>query len=91
MESTMDKINPSSEDEHSTTGARPEVFVMPATPCQMRFWLLHQMRPGNHALNMPIAWTCRGELDPNLAAAALTQLIIRHESLRTTFEVVDDQ
>jgi thioesterase domain-containing protein len=62
---------------------------MPATPCQTRFWLLHRMYPGNHSLNMPIAWTCRGALSPEVAATALTELVRRHESLRTTFEVVD--
>jgi thioesterase domain-containing protein/NRPS condensation-like uncharacterized protein len=69
----------------------PDVFVMPATPGQVRFWLLHQMHSSNHALNMPIAWTCRGKLDRDLAAAALAELVRRHESLRTTFEEVDGQ
>jgi thioesterase domain-containing protein/NRPS condensation-like uncharacterized protein len=64
---------------------------MPATPSQMRFWLLDRMYPGNHALNMPIAWSCRGTLAPDLVAAALAELVRRHESLRTTFEVVDGQ
>jgi thioesterase domain-containing protein len=49
------------------------------------------MYPGNHALNMPIAWTCRGTLALDVAAAALAELVLRHESLRTTFEVVDGQ
>ncbi|MGA2672928.1 MAG: condensation domain-containing protein [Terracidiphilus sp.] len=64
---------------------------MPATPGQVRYWLLHQMHSGNHALNMPIAWTCRGKLDSDLAADALAELVRRHESLRTTFEEVDGQ
>lgn len=62
---------------------------MPATPSQVRFWWLHQTRPGNHALNMPLAWTCKGKLDEELATMALAELLRRHESLRTTFEVVD--
>lgn len=66
-----------------------EVFVMPATPSQVRFWWLHQTRPGNHALNMPLAWSCKGKLDHELASMALAELVRRHESLRTTFEVVN--
>ena len=66
-----------------------DVFVMPATPSQMRYWWLHKMRPGNHALNMPLAWTCRGKLDASIVAAALAELVRRHESLRTTFEATD--
>jgi thioesterase domain-containing protein len=91
MKNSLDNTTPSLEGEHLATGTEPDVFVMPATPSQSRFWLLHQIHPGNHALNMPIAWTCRGTFSPAVAAAALTELVRRHESLRTTFEVVDGQ
>jgi thioesterase domain-containing protein len=80
---------PEGERERKTAEAEHEVFVMPATPSQLRFWWLHRMRPGNHALNMPLAWTCRGKLDHDLGSDALAELLRRHESLRTTFEVVD--
>jgi len=91
MQSTTDmSASPLGEVQNSEE-AGPDVFVMPATPGQVRFWLLHQMHAGNHALNMPIAWTCRGKLNRDLAAAALAELVCRHESLRTTFEVVDGQ
>jgi NRPS condensation-like uncharacterized protein len=91
MQSTTDmSASPLGEVQNSAE-AGPDVFVMPATPGQVRFWLLHQMHAGNHALNMPIAWTCRGKLNLDLAAAALAELVCRHESLRTTFEVVDGQ
>ncbi len=89
MKSSPDKTIPSQEGESRAAGTEPDVFVMPATPSQARFWLLHQMHSGNHALNMPIAWTCRGTFSPEVAAAALTELVRRHESLRTTFEAVD--
>jgi thioesterase domain-containing protein len=91
MKSSQDKTITSSEDECRTTGPESDVFVMPATPCQTRFWLLHKMHPGNHSLNMPIAWTCRGRFSPDVAAAALKELVRRHESLRTIFEEVDGQ
>ena len=93
MKSQTDKIisSPQEIQEHRTAEAGQDVFVMPATPSQMRFWWLHRMRPGNHALNMPLAWTCRGKLDHDLATATLAELIRRHESLRTTFEVVDGE
>jgi thioesterase domain-containing protein len=91
MKSATNKMVSSPEEEHEprVAEAGPEVFVMPATPSQLRFWWLHRMRPGNHALNMPLAWTCRGALDHPRATAALAELVRRHESLRTTFEVVD--
>jgi thioesterase domain-containing protein len=91
MKSSPDKTISSPEDERRATGSEPDTFVMPATPCQTRFWLLHKMHPGNRSLNMPIAWTCLGNFAPDVAEAALTELVRRHESLRTTFEVVDGQ
>jgi len=91
MKISPEKSIASPDGEHPSTGTEPDIFVMPATPSQTRFWLLHQMHPGNHALNMPIAWTCRGRFVPGVAAAAMSELVRRHESLRTTFEVVDGQ
>jgi thioesterase domain-containing protein len=91
MKSSLEKTNSSPEGGGTATGTEPDVFVMPATPSQMRFWLLYKMYPGNRSLNMPLAWTCRGTFAPQVAAAALTELARRHESLRTTFEVVDGQ
>lgn len=69
-----------------SAAAQAEVFVMPATPGQARFWLLNRMRSDNCALNIAIAWTCRGKLDRDVMATALVELVHRHESLRTTFE-----
>jgi thioesterase domain-containing protein len=66
-----------------------EVYVMPATQGQIRFWSLDQIHPGNPALNMPLMWQCRGELNVDLLAAAFTQAVRRHEMLRTTFAMVD--
>jgi len=91
METAQQKTNTSAEAQkaQSTALGDQEVFVMPATPSQVRFWWLHQTRPGNHALNMPLAWTCKGNVDQDLASTALAELLRRHESLRTTFEVVN--
>src|ERR1700733_2477281 len=66
-----------------------DVYIMPATQGQIRFWSLDQMHPGNPALNMPLMWQCRGELNVDLLAMAFTQAVRRHEMLRTTFAVVD--
>jgi thioesterase domain-containing protein len=66
-----------------------DVYVMPATQGQIRFWSLDQMHPGNPALNMPLMWQCRGELNVDLLALAFSQAVRRHEMLRTTFAMVD--
>ncbi|MGA7829949.1 MAG: condensation domain-containing protein [Terracidiphilus sp.] len=89
MQSTIDNIFSVPEVKHTAAASEEDVFVMPATPCQIRFWLLHSIHPDNYALNMPIAWTCKGNFNPDVVVAALANLVQRHESLRTTFDVVD--
>ncbi len=90
MESITETIIPALIGEQKSQAAENghDIFVMPAAPSQVRFWWLHRVHQGNRALNMPLAWTCKGMLDHNVAVAAMTELVRRHESLRTTFEVV---
>jgi thioesterase domain-containing protein len=73
----------------ATASPADEVYVMPATQGQVRFWSLDQMHPGNPALNMPLMWQCRGELNVDLLAMAFTLAVRRHEMLRTTFAMAD--
>ena len=71
------------------TEAADDVFVLPASVGQKRFWMLEQMAPGNTALNIPIAFELRGPLDFELLERALQAIVDRHESLRTRFELVE--
>jgi thioesterase domain-containing protein len=90
MDSVTETMTPSSKEQNEpATKNEQDIFVMPATPSQVRFWWLHRVSQGNRALNMPLAWTSKGILDYGVAAKAMTELVRRHESLRTTFEVVD--
>ncbi len=66
-----------------------DTYVMPATQGQVRFWSLDQLNPGNPALNMPLMWKFTGELDLAALARAFEACLVRHETLRTTFDVVD--
>lgn len=62
-----------------------DLYAMPATRGQMRFWSLDQLNPGNPALNMPLMWQCDGALDIIALERAFAVCTERHESLRTTF------
>ena len=62
-----------------------EVFLLPASVAQQRFWSLDQLEPGNTALNMPLALRLSGELDCGALERALNEIVARHEVLRTTF------
>jgi len=52
---------------------------------QQRLWFLDQLLPGDPAYNIPVAVRFQGALDLGALALALSELVRRHESLRTTF------
>jgi surfactin synthase thioesterase subunit/acyl carrier protein len=66
-----------------------EVFVMPCSISQQRYWLLEQLSPGNTALNIPLAVQLSGPLEIPILERALNAIVARHEVLRTSFAVVD--
>ncbi|WP_272002971.1 amino acid adenylation domain-containing protein [Nannocystis radixulma] len=63
-------------------GPRPD--RLPLSFAQQRLWFLDQMDSGA-AYNMPFALRLRGVLRADALASALTELVRRHESLRTSF------
>ena len=69
--------------------ASADIYALPATQGQLRFWSLDQLNPGNPALNMPLMWKCTGDLNITALAQAFTLCIARHEILRTTFSLLD--
>jgi amino acid adenylation domain-containing protein len=58
---------------------------------QQRLWFIHQLDPRSPAYNVPLAVRLTGHLDVTALSATLTEVVRRHESLRTTFAVHDDQ
>jgi amino acid adenylation domain-containing protein len=89
-EEMLPAVSPESLVSGDSTHPQPnaEVYAMPATQGQLRFWSLDQLNPGNPALNMPLMWKCTGDLNIKALAQAFTGCIERHESLRTTFDLV---
>ena len=69
----------------------PELYAMPASPVQKRFWLLSQLDRDSPAFHMPAAVRISGPLDQQLLEKAFLQVIQRHETLRTTFDEVDNE
>ncbi|MEV6773797.1 amino acid adenylation domain-containing protein [Nocardia sp. NPDC051030] len=70
-------------------GERPE--RIPLSPAQQRMWFLNRFDAGSAAYNIPIAIRLRsadprsGALDVEAMRAAFTDLIARHEILRTVY------
>jgi amino acid adenylation domain-containing protein len=84
-------IDNSSSHEERTDATSNEVFVFPLSFAQQRLWFLHQLDPASAAYNMPVAFRLSGRLDAAALQWALNEVLRRHEILRTTFDVLDEQ
>jgi acetyltransferase-like isoleucine patch superfamily enzyme len=62
-----------------------EVYAFPATVGQQVVWSLNVLNPGNPAYNIALRFRLAGPLRPTVLEQALTEIVRRHESLRTTF------
>jgi amino acid adenylation domain-containing protein len=67
----------------------PRVGDLPLSFAQERMWFLHRLEPESPQYNIPGALRLRGRLDVAALHAALGEIVRRHESLRTTFALVD--
>jgi len=56
-----------------------------ASFAQQRLWFLQQLAPDNPFYNVRIPWRLIGRLDVQALRQALDALVVRHETLRTTF------
>jgi amino acid adenylation domain-containing protein len=67
----------------------PREFTAPLSFAQEQLWFLDQMDPGRSTYNLPLALHLSGPLDVEALRAAVTALIRRHETLRTTIDERD--
>ena len=68
-------------------GERPA--MIPLSYAQNRLWFINRFEGGVATYNMPTAFRISGELDVEALAAALDDVVARHESLRTVFPDID--
>jgi amino acid adenylation domain-containing protein len=58
----------------------------PLSLAQERLWFLDQLEPDTSTYNLPVLLRLSGRLDRAALAASLTEIVRRHEALRTRFE-----
>src|SRR5215472_12296028 len=61
--------------------------VYPASLAQRRLWFLNELQAPTAAYNVNIGLWFYGPLDLEALRAAIQQIVDRHETLRTTFEL----
>jgi amino acid adenylation domain-containing protein len=78
-----------------TPAERPAIRPVPRTDrlplsfAQQRLWLLDQLEPDAATYNIPSVLEMTGPLDKPALERALSEIVRRHEALRTAFSVTD--
>ncbi|TCP59140.1 amino acid adenylation domain-containing protein [Tumebacillus sp. BK434] len=67
-----------------------DIFAIPVSFAQQRLWFLEQLNPGS-TYNIPSALRLEGPLNVSALEQSLTEVVLRHETLRTAFEEVDGE
>ncbi|EGJ28874.1 MULTISPECIES: amino acid adenylation domain-containing protein [Moorena] len=58
---------------------------------QTRLWFLDRLEEQSSHYNVPLYLELKGDLNPDALTKAITEIIQRHEVLRTNFRIIDDQ
>ncbi len=70
---------------------KDSVETFPVSFAQQRLWFLSQLEPDNPSYNLPLILRLQGELNVDALEQTINAIIVRHESLRTTFREVDGE
>jgi hypothetical protein len=73
----------------TTVPRRTDRGEAPLSSTQERVWYIEQLVPGTPAYNFSVAFRLTGHLDRPALQRALTEVVRRHESLRSVFPAVD--
>ncbi|MGH1392472.1 MAG: amino acid adenylation domain-containing protein [Trichormus sp.] len=63
----------------------------PLSFAQKRLWFLDKLQPGLSVYNLPAALRLTGNLDVTRLEQSLQSIVLRHEILRTSFTVINDE
>jgi amino acid adenylation domain-containing protein len=64
---------------------------MPLSYAQQRLWFIDQLEPATSAYNVPAAVRVPGAIDAKVLERAFQEVVRRHETLRTHFELIQGE
>ncbi|NHN25921.1 amino acid adenylation domain-containing protein [Flavobacterium jejuense] len=79
---SVDQFNPIKKSEHKE--------FYPLSSAQKRLYILHEFNPSFLTYNLPKIVKIKGKVNLDQMQTAFTKLIMRHEALRTSFQLVDN-
>ncbi|WP_051541154.1 non-ribosomal peptide synthetase [Caldalkalibacillus mannanilyticus] len=86
------KVLPAMEHHaHISIPIAEEREFYPVSSAQKRLFILHQLEGAELSYNMPTIMKIEGALDRARLEKAFRQLMVRHETLRTGFEIVSGE
>ncbi len=68
-----------------------EFFAFPISFAQRRLWFLDRLNPGNPFYNIHAAVPIHAAVDRRALQQTIHEMVRRHETLRTTFGIIDDE
>lgn len=83
-------MTPSPDVSAPDTGAR-RVTLYRTSPAQDRMWFAHRSDPVSPLYNVFLAARIEGRVDDAALETALSDVVARHEVLRTSFRTIDDE
>ncbi|WP_246028053.1 condensation domain-containing protein, partial [Paenibacillus xylaniclasticus] len=91
LEKLASFIDSLSSQAYTAIPSIPEQEVYPTSPAQEWIYILSQMDDGGDIYNMPSVLEITGEIDPDRIRSVFLKLIDRHETLRTGFEIREQE
>ncbi len=76
---------------HASISATAEAHHYPVSHAQRRLWVLSQFEDCKSAYNLPMHMRLHGPMRRPALQRALARIVERHEALRTTFRLFDDE
>ena len=67
------------------------IRIEPLAFSQQQIWVIDQIKPGNLAYNLPAGFRLKGNLNIEILEKSFNEIINRHETLRTTFCLINNQ